>query len=216
MTKFFFVLVTSFFLIACGGGSSSGEVSPTTDTPEAETPSEGDESGGDEQASEGDGEEGEQDNEQPSPENIDYSQVLCDDDLSAVIHLINQLRAQSQMCGEEAFPAVDALSMNALLDRAAEGHSANMANYDFFDHTGLDGSSPGDRISEQGYDWRSYGENIAAGQFNAQQAVNGWMNSPGHCRNIMNPNVTEMGLACVENSSASYGRYWTQVFARPQ
>ena len=142
-----------------------------------------------------------------------YSLISCGDDLRDVVALINSKRAQAQMCGETSYPAVDALTWNNLLALAAEEHSDNMANYNFFDHTGKDGSTVGARVTAQGYTWNSVAENIAAGPLTAKSAVDGLMDSPGHCKNIMSSSVTEIGLACTYNSSTTYKTYWTQVFA---
>ncbi|MDA7747148.1 CAP domain-containing protein, partial [Psychromonas sp.] len=147
---------------------------------------------------------------------IDYTQIRCEDDLTEVLTLINELRAQPQTCGSTLYSAVDALAWSNLLTLAAEKHSNDMANANFFSHTGSDDSSAGDRITEQGYSWSSYAENIAAGQTSVQSVVDGWMNSEGHCKNIMSENITEMGLACTTNDSADYKTYWTQDFARPR
>jgi uncharacterized protein YkwD len=90
-----------------------------------------------------------------------------------------------------------------------------MADNDYFSHTGIDNTTPGDRITATGYVWRTYGENIAAGYASEEAAMNAWLASSGHCSNIMNPNFTEMGEARAQNSSSTYGIYWTQEFAAP-
>ena len=139
-----------------------------------------------------------------------YSLIICEDDLRDVVALINEKRAKVQVCGTASYPAVDALTWNNLLALAAEEHSDNMANSDFFSHTGLDNSTVSTRVTAQGYTWNSVAENIAAGYFNAQDTVDALMESEGHCKNIMRASVTEIGLACTYNSSTTY---WTQVFA---
>ncbi len=75
-------------------------------------------------------------------------------------------------------------------------------------HVGSDGSSFKDRIEREQYTWSAAGENIAAGYRTVSSVMNGWLASPGHCKNIMSPNFTEFGAA-----ESNY--YWTQVFARP-
>lgn len=147
---------------------------------------------------------------------IDYSLITCEDSLTDALTLINEYRSEPQTCGSTLYPAVDALVWNNLLTLAAEKHSNDMANANFFSHTGSDDSSAGDRITEQGYSWSSYAENIAAGQTSVQSVIDGWMGSEGHCKNMMSENVTEVGLACTINESADYKRYWTQDFARPR
>lgn len=112
-----------------------------------------------------------------------------------------------------------ALTANDKLVAAARGHSQDMADNDFFDHTGSNGSSPGDRIEAQGYNWSWWGENIAAGYTTPAAVMDGWMNSPGHRDNILNCNFTEIGIGYVYNAhdtgSVNYRHYWTQVFGRP-
>lgn len=149
-------------------------------------------------------------------DDANYSQIKCNDELTVVLNLVNKLRAQQQSCGSESYGPVDALTWNASLTSAAQVHSDNMANYDFFSHTGLDDSTVATRVTAQGYTWSYVAENIAGGQTTAQSVVDAWMTSDGHCKNIMSENTTEMGLACSENSDATYTYYWTQVFAKPQ
>lgn len=87
-----------------------------------------------------------------------------------------------------------------------------MARHNYFSHSGRDGSHVAERASRTGYPWRAIGENIAAGQMQADAAVQGWLNSPGHCANLMSPTYTEMGAAFAVNSRSSAGIYWVQVF----
>ncbi len=142
----------------------------------------------------------EQDNpEVESPEDIDRDKLL---------RLVNEVRSQGCMCGYTHYAPVDFVVWNDDLEEAAQNHCDDMDENGFFSHTGSDGSSPGDRLYDVGYDWRAYGENIAMGYLTEDSVIEGWLNSPGHCRNIMSPNVSEMGVA-------KRGDYWTQVFAEP-
>jgi uncharacterized protein YkwD len=56
---------------------------------------------------------------------------------------------------------------------------------------------------------------VAAGQASAAAVMGAWMNSPGHCRNILNPDYTELGVGYAATSN-SYRYWWTQKFARPK
>ena len=76
------------------------------------------------------------------------------------------------------------------------------------------GSSSFARATAQGFPSGAIGENIAAGQRTAGSAQTGWIESAGHCRNIMQPSYTHMGASCVEDSGADFQRYWTVVFGR--
>ncbi len=104
---------------------------------------------------------------------------------------------------------------------AAEAHSRDMAEHDFFSHTGSDGSSPWVRMARAGYgSYRAAAENIAAGYPSPEAVVAGWMNSPGHRANILNCNLEEIGVGYVfqnpDTGNTNYGHYWTQDFATPQ
>ena len=90
-----------------------------------------------------------------------------------------------------------------------------MGTRDYFSHTSLDGRSPGDRITAAGYDWRTYGENIAAGYGSPGAVVRGWIASPGHCRNLMSPAFTQLGVGYADVPGSTYGDYWVQKFATP-
>lgn len=58
------------------------------------------------------------------------------------------------------------------------------------------------------------GENIAAGAETPEDVVDGWMNSPGHRRNILDKNFKELGVGyCYdENGVGGYVHYWVQIF----
>ncbi|HRQ49287.1 MAG TPA: CAP domain-containing protein [Agriterribacter sp.] len=122
-----------------------------------------------------------------------------------MLGLVNEVRAKGCTCGATAMPAVPLLAWNALLAKAAYDHSNDMKTNDYFSHTGSGNTTPGDRIKKAGYSWRTYGENIALGQTTEQVVMNSWLNSEGHCKNIMNKNFKEMG-------AGRSGNYWTQVF----
>ncbi len=127
----------------------------------------------------------------------------------AVVDLTNEYRAAN---------GVGAVTLNQDLFDAAQGHSEDMAVNDFFDHRNLEGQSPGARITEEGYRWNTYGENIAAGYRTAESVVQAWINSPGHERNLVNPNFNEIGVGYFyltnDTGSVNYTTYWTQKFAR--
>ena len=87
-----------------------------------------------------------------------------------------------------------------------------MVDRDFFSHVNPDGDLPWDRMEFAGYNWSAAGENIAGGQNSPAAVVNAWMNSDGHCANIMNPNFEDIGVGYYPGGD--YGHYWTQVFGR--
>ncbi|WP_183325728.1 CAP domain-containing protein [Halomonas cerina] len=135
-----------------------------------------------------------------------------------MLSLINEARSQARQCGDQSFAAVKPLTWNCTLEEAAEAHSQDMAENDYFSHTGPDGVGIQQRVSSRGYVWRAVGENIAAGQASIAAVVEGWLESPSHCGNIMNDAFTEMGMAKSKpgESGSVYRSYWTQVLAQPR
>lgn len=133
-----------------------------------------------------------------------------------VLRLVNEARARPRRCGNQKFAAAPPLTLNDTLTKAALSHAREMAKYSFMEHEGRNGSTPAERAARAGYQWASVGENIAAGVETAQEAVAGWLASPGHCANIMSPKYTEMGVAFATNKKDNYGIYWAQSFARPR
>ncbi|HEY0355704.1 MAG TPA: CAP domain-containing protein, partial [Flavisolibacter sp.] len=125
---------------------------------------------------------------------------------TTLLSLVNDVRRKGCQCGDTWYGPAPAIEWNSQLELAAYNHSKDMKEKNYFSHTSPDGSDAGDRISAAGYNWTSYGENIGQGYSNEQMVVNGWLKSPGHCRNIMNKLYREMGVAKV-------GSYWTQVMA---
>jgi uncharacterized protein YkwD len=133
-----------------------------------------------------------------------------------VLELVNAARAEERKCGHQSFAPAPALTPSAVLAAAAAAHAHDMAEHAELTHTGSDGSKPADRITRAGYEWRASGENVAAGQRDADAVVAVWLESPGHCANIMEPNFTEVGVAFVQVPGANPNIYWAQSFATPR
>ena len=133
-----------------------------------------------------------------------------------VLELVNAARAEGRRCGRQTFAPAPALKPSAVLTTAAAAHARDMAEHAELTHTGSDGSKPSDRITRAGYEWRGSGENVAAGQRDADDVVAAWLESPGHCVNIMEPNFTEMGVAFVQVPGANPSIYWAQSLATPR
>ncbi|MFD5647478.1 CAP domain-containing protein, partial [Streptomyces anulatus] len=117
-----------------------------------------------------------------------------------VTALVNTERAK-EGCGP--------VTVNDQLNTAAQRHSADMEAKDYFSHTSQDGRDPGDRITAAGYQWSTYGENIAKGQRTPADVMRSWMDSPGHRANILNCSFKEIGVGKQDSGG---GPVWTQVF----
>lgn len=105
------------------------------------------------------------------------------------------------------------LRLEVRLNAAAQKHTTEQAALGDIYHVSSNGTGPGDRIAATGYTFSSWGENVAAGQISPDEVMTAWMNSPGHCRNILNPGYTELGVGFLETNN-SYRTWWTQKFAR--
>jgi uncharacterized protein YkwD len=120
---------------------------------------------------------------------------------------------------ERTEAGLDTLKVDSQLSQAAQIHSRSMARNDFFSHSGIDGSSPFDRIEDTGYDYSTAAENIAAGYQTPEAVVQAWMGSRGHRENILNDDLTEIGVGhqylSNDTGSVNYNHYWTTTFGTP-
>jgi len=146
------------------------------------------------------------DNSNTSGNNNNTTNIVYNVNKTILLQLVNDVRNKGCTCGTIAMPPVGIVVWNDQLAKAAYDHSVEMNMHDYFSHTALDGSSPGQRITAAGYHWSSYGENIANGYPNEQAVMNAWLGSEGHCKNIMNGGYRDMGVG-------RDGNYWTQDFA---
>lgn len=133
-----------------------------------------------------------------------------------VLDLVNRARATPRNCGNKAFNAARPVRWNHTLAESSRLHAEDMAHYNYFSHSGRDGSAPSQRVERAGYKYRITGENIAAGQMQPEDAMAAWINSPAHCANLMNPGFTEMGAAYAIDRNSEMGVYWTLAFGRPR
>jgi uncharacterized protein YkwD len=124
---------------------------------------------------------------------------------TVMLQLINSVRQKGCQCGDTYYNPAPSLTWNNQLEAAAYVHSEDMYTNKYFNHTAPDGSNGGVRIEQAGYNWTTFGENIAMGYKSEKEVLDGWLQSPGHCKNIMNKSFKEMGVARV-------GTYWTQEF----
>ena len=133
-----------------------------------------------------------------------------------VLELVNAAREKSRQCGLRRLDAAPPLTLSRTLTEVASRHAQDMAQQRLARPSRLGRQQPAERVSRAGYRWRAAGENIAVGPSNADAVVAGWLDSPGHCTNIMGPQFTEMGVAFALAPPGSPATYWAQVFAAPQ
>ncbi len=126
-----------------------------------------------------------------------------------ILELVNIERTKREL---------DPLSIDNQLDQAANFHNDEMVRADMMSHQLPGEADLGERVSATGYSWTRVAENIAAGYTTPEAVVEGWMNSPGHKENILNPEFIHIGIGYEyapdeNNAFDDYDVYWTQVFA---
>lgn len=211
-----YVCIFSALLTACGGSSGSGTVSDSQITQDDDNPTPAPTAP-----------QAPSTPDTPEPQTGDNAAYNLGSTTQAVIDQcmsnadkdmltqVNDARSLARNCGSGNYPATAALSWHCTLEDVAFEHSRDMGNHNFFSHTGSDGLESADRVKNAGYDWSAVGENIAAGQQTIDAVVTAWLDSPGHCANIMHPSFTEFGAASYTVDGSDFPIYWTQVFARP-
>lgn len=163
--------------------------------------------------------------------NTHQTPTLSESDKHNYLSLINNARAEARTCtGTGKFPAVAAVIWSDKLYKASYEHSQDMTESNTFSHDGSGTvsdwsgyplnkeSSMSDRVATYNYNWFRVSENISAGTEwdTAKEAIDSWLDSPGHCHNIMDPNMTEVGMALSVNADTKYTHYWTQNFGTPR
>ena len=158
-----------------------------------------------------------------------------------ILLLVNAVRASGTTCGGAERPAVPPLAMDETLRCAARLHSQDMAERSFFSHGTYNpsgcpcqkdgdcggglmctegpmadpemrcGKTPFRRMQEVGASFQTAGENVAAGNDTAEETMAQWLNSAGHCDNIMSGAFSKLGVGYAQGGP--YGHYWTQAFS---
>ena len=102
------------------------------------------------------------------------------------------------------------------LAAAARAHSEDMAARRYFEHVSPEGRTPAARVQAAGVPYRRVAENIGESRNQedpVRAAADGWMNSPGHRANIVDPAFVESGLGAAADADGAL--YFTQLFIAP-
>ncbi|MFC5604843.1 S-layer homology domain-containing protein [Sporosarcina koreensis] len=135
---------------------------------------------------------------EPLPPVIDVSENAIE-----TIDLVNK---------ERTGKGVKALSHDLELSKIAQIKAEDMAKHGYFDHTSPTHGTVGEMLATFNYTWTSYGENIAKGYRTPKEAVNGWIKSPGHYKNMMNTTFTNIGSGYATTSDGT--TYWVHLFSK--
>jgi uncharacterized protein YkwD len=138
----------------------------------------------------------------------------CSVDATEALRRINAARAAGQSCGWRRMPPARPLHWDGSLQSVAAGHSRDMARRNYFDHRSPEGRTVRDRVARTPYKAKLVGENLAGGDRELRGALQGWLDSPPHCQNLMDPQFSEVAVACVGRPGSQWGTYWTMVLGR--
>lgn len=112
---------------------------------------------------------------------------------------------------ERVARGMGALKQESRLTAAAQAHSDDMSGQNYFAHDDLTGGGPSDRAKNAGYTTGWVGENIGGGYASPFEVTLGWMESSGHCANILDAKFVDVGIGVASTASSAYGVYWTMV-----
>ena len=138
-------------------------------------------------------------------------QNLTNDSAQLILTHTNAARSKGQNCGGTWYPPAPTVQWNPSLAQAARDFAQWQASRNLTGHVDPTLGNPGDRAARAGWHG-SWGENLAYGPGNPEEAVKSWIQSPSHCRNLMNPKHTVMGAGVAINPHSTYGVYWGQLF----
>ena len=142
----------------------------------------------------------------------EYTSTIILNDKGKFLKELNHIRKSGCMCGNVYMPPVPLLKWNNYLENSASHHAKDMYKKKYFNHVSLSGKTVKQRVEDSGYTsvgMRSFavGENIAFGQKSIEDVMKSWLKSDEHCKNMMNKNYSEVGVAVVNS-------YWVQNFGR--
>jgi uncharacterized protein YkwD len=134
-------------------------------------------------------------------------------DLAQSDAVLDSNAAQSMISGYRANNGLGAVTVDPELMQLAGEQARAMAARDKLDHDVVRPFS--ERIQKSGFDAGVAVENIGAGYHTLAEAFSGWRDSPPHRANMLNGNVTKMGIAAVYAPQSKYKVFWSLILAAP-
>ncbi|MEP7132849.1 MAG: CAP domain-containing protein [Acidobacteriota bacterium] len=118
---------------------------------------------------------------------------------------------------ERAAAGLPPVRPQPLLDETALRHARDMLARSYYGHDSPEGTTALDRSKKAGYKPRYIGENIARGQYSAEEVMDGWMGSEIHREHILGKLFSETGSAvAIGRNTNGYQVLWVQCFGRPR
>jgi uncharacterized protein YkwD len=135
------------------------------------------------------------------------------DEQRRALALINERRLAGVSCGDGALPTAGELAWSDAVAGAALAHAERMASDAALSHLDAEGRDGGQRLVHAGLRWSAWAENLARARIGVDRLVALWFASPGHCANLMLPQVSYAGLGCAR--AADGDDYWALLLWRP-
>ncbi|WP_374466626.1 CAP domain-containing protein [Ferrovibrio sp.] len=124
---------------------------------------------------------------------------------ASLLQAVNAARADARL---------PPLAWNPRLATAAAQHAADLQRCGKLAHEGCDGSDLPRRLARAPYQYRAAAENLALCACDAASVVQLWLGSEGHRRNLLNPNVTELGADTRIDTGDPRRALWVLVLGR--
>ena len=128
-------------------------------------------------------------------------------DLQTAVSDLNTYRAEHGLAP---------VTLNTKLTAASQVHAEDLAAHGIAAHEGTDGSTHGQRVQRQGYQFTVAAENVATGQKSWPEVFQAWKDSEGHNRNLLLADAEEFGIALVYEPDTLYSTYWAMLVATPR
>ena len=136
----------------------------------------------------------------------------------AAVRRLNEVRLRGAMCRSGTTSTAPPLTWSESLAAAAQAQAREMARLDRMSHRDSQNRGLAERLRAQGYRYSIAVENLGVGYASLDDVVDAWLESEGHCENLMNGTVREFGMACIDagtTGAPEERRYWTLVLGAP-
>jgi uncharacterized protein YkwD len=137
----------------------------------------------------------------------------------AALRRVNEARAHGATCPHSRVAATAApLRWSESLASAAQSQASEMALLARMGHLDSANRGLGERLRAHGYRFSAALENVAVGYPSLDDVVVAWLGSEGHCENLLNAGVLELGVACVDDGASGAPeerRYWALMLGAP-
>lgn len=127
-----------------------------------------------------------------------------------------QAELLANLNAERAARNLPPLKLDPALDTAAQKHACDNAKRMTTSHVSGDGSQLQHRLRRVGYDYATAAENTGRGFASGKRAIQWWMDSPGHKKNILMKGVDDIGIGIAMSSAPDSRLHWIMVVGATQ